>query len=86
VAIIAILFLSNKEVGKDVDHWVLTSSEGNGGFRCVAKLLCSHACRIARLVITLFFHQLAVVVASSTMVAARDSTTEVRAASQTCSC
>jgi len=35
---IAILFLSNKEVGKDADHWLLTSSEGNGGFRCVAKL------------------------------------------------
>ena len=39
-----------------------------------------------RLVITLFFLQLAVVVASSTMVATRDSTTEVRNASQTCSC
>jgi len=38
VAVIAILFLSNKEVGKDADHWLFTSSEGNGGFRCVAKL------------------------------------------------
>jgi len=36
--IIAILFLSNKEVGKETDHGLLTSSEGNGGFRCEAKL------------------------------------------------
>jgi len=34
--ITAILFLSNKEVGKETDRWILTSSasEGNGGFRC----------------------------------------------------
>ena len=35
-----ILFLSNKEVGKVADHWILTTNEGDGRFGCVTKLLC----------------------------------------------
>ena len=39
MAAITILFLSNKEVGKDADHGLLTTNEGNGGFRCVTEIL-----------------------------------------------
>ena len=68
-------------MGKDADHGLLTTNKGNGGFRCVTEMsiVCAEVSRL------IFYSstQLAVVVASSTMVAARHILTDLRAASQT---